>query len=106
MIAPSIFGESMDSDKQNVHHVKSWPYLFEAVIQGVKRHELRKNDRDYRVGDILVLREYSPDSGEYTGRQYAVEVTYITSTERPCAISGSALSDGYCILSIKPFDDI
>ena len=87
--------------KRRIHEVKSWPHLFEAIMAGQKRHELRRNDRDYRVGDVLILREYLPASGEYSGRQLTVEVTYLTSTSTPCAISDSVLMDGYCILSVR-----
>lgn len=34
---------------------------------GVKRFEVRKNDRDFKVGDILVLQEYDPEADTYIG---------------------------------------
>lgn len=42
------------------HSVKSWPTEFEAVADGIKTFEVRRNDRDYQPGDVLVLREYVP----------------------------------------------
>lgn len=85
-----------------VHRVKSWPHLFEATLSGAKTHEMRKvDDRDYSVGDILRLCEYDPESKSYTGRELSVEITYITSAEFPCALSGAGLDKDYCILSIK-----
>jgi len=84
-----------------VHELKSWPALFEALSAGSKTHELRRNDRDYKVGDVLLLREYNPDAGQYTSRQIRVVVTYITSTTTPCAASGEALDERFCILSVK-----
>lgn len=82
--------------------VKSWSNFFQAIKAGKKLHDLRDlKDRDYRVGDILTLREYDQFAGTYTGDQLDVEVTYITSNRTPCAFSSSALDSDYAILSIK-----
>lgn len=88
------------------HNLKSWPEFFQGVLDGRKKHELRrKDDRKFEVGDILILQEYDPVSNEYTGREVGVEVTYITSNEHPCALSADALNINYCILSIRPIND-
>jgi hypothetical protein len=83
-----------------IHELKSWPTFFEAIRRTIKRHELRRNDRDYRVGDILKLREYDPENDTYTGREQVATVTYITSVDSPCAFSEQGLQPGFCILSI------
>jgi hypothetical protein len=93
----------MDDRRYALHKVKSWPHLFEATLSGAKTHDMRRStDRDYRVGDVLCLQEFEPSTDSYTGRELNVRITYITSSEFPCALSGDGLSDGYCILSIKP----
>jgi len=85
-----------------LHQVKSWPHLFEATLSGAKTHDMRRAvDRDYRVDDILCLQEFEPKTGHYTGRELNVRITYITSAEFPCALSGDGLHEDYCILSIK-----
>jgi thymidylate kinase len=84
-----------------LHQMKSWPELFESIISGAKRHELRRNDRDFRVGDFIQLQEYDPAKSAYTGRSTRLQITYITSPETPCALSGDALSGDYVILSVK-----
>lgn len=95
-------GVSRASMFSKVHELKSWPHLFEAVMSGAKKHELRRgDDREFRVGDILDLREFDPETGRYTGRRCRVEVTYITSTDNPCALSSEALAASHCILSIS-----
>ena len=53
----------------NIHELKSWVGLFEPLIQGQKKHDLRVMDREYNVGDTLRLREYEPVSKTYTGRE-------------------------------------
>jgi hypothetical protein len=84
-----------------VHDLKCWPLFFDAIAKGHKRHDLRRaNDRDYRVGDELLLREYDPATESYTGRRQRVRVTFITSALQPCALSEVALNSDFCILSI------
>lgn len=75
------------------HELKTWAAMFNAIVSGSKTFELRFNDRDFRVGDILVLRDY--DNGEYTGRWRRVIVTYMTDG----AMSG-ALAPGFVCMSI------
>lgn len=83
------------------HHVKSWSHFFQAIKKGDKLHDLRKMDRDYNVGDILVLEEYDFINGTYTGDSLEVEISYITSNKVPCAFSSSALAKDYAILSLR-----
>jgi hypothetical protein len=87
------------------HELKSWPEFFEPTRLGMKTHDLRRSDeRDYRVGDLLILKEFDPKTNLYTGRQLKAEVTYITSADFPCALSKNALDPHYCILSIRKID--
>jgi hypothetical protein len=75
--------------------------LFEATLAGIKTHELRRlTDRDYQVGDTLLLQEYDPSTKTYSGRELAVRITYMTSVEAPCALSEECLHPDFCILSI------
>lgn len=53
------------------------PEYFEAQLNGDKKFEIRKNDRDFKVGQYLNLREWSKANG-YTGRSVIVKITYIT----------------------------
>lgn len=78
------------------HDLKSWPVQFEAVLAGRKTHEVRVNDRDYRVGDCLVLAEYFPEHDGYSGRRILAEVTHIT----PGGAFGLPLD--LCVMSIRP----
>ena len=62
-----------------IHYLKILPEYFEAVANGRKMYEVRKNDRPhpYAVGDTLVLKEWNDEVGEYTGRSVTVCVTHI-----------------------------
>lgn len=83
------------------HTVKSWAHFFDAIRAGRKLHDLRIMDRDYKVGDFMILQKYDNINGRYTGDEVKVEITYITSNKVPCAFSSSALAKDYAILSIK-----
>lgn len=83
------------------HKVKSWSHFFDAIVRGDKLHDLRKNDRNYNVGDTLILERYDIQKGDYTGEQCEVLVTYMTSNKFPCAYSSAVLPHDYVILSIK-----
>lgn len=66
-----------------IHDLKIRPGFFEAVAKGQKPFEIRKNDRDFKLDDVLLLREIEPGHNEtYTGRMKAVRVTYITDWEQ------------------------
>lgn len=88
-----------------VHAVKSWIPFFKEFESGNKKHDMRDlRDRDYQVGDILVLQEYDPFVGIYTGREKLMRITYITSRATPCAFSSAALDSNFCILSLEPYE--
>ena len=59
------------------HILRTWPKHLEAVIRGDKTFEVRQNDRDFAVGDILDLREWDPETQEYGPRSILHHVTYI-----------------------------
>jgi hypothetical protein len=59
------------------HELKIWPMYYLAMMHGNKTFEIRENDRDFKVGDQLTLREYEPKTKKYTGRVLARQVTYI-----------------------------
>ena len=96
-----------------VHLLKCWPEYYEATISGHKTFDIRKNDREFMVGDILSLQEWDPSEEEvyfslmggdgpgqtcfkakgYTGRTCLRRITYI--------LSGGqfGLEEGYVVMS-------
>ena len=56
---------------------KIWPANFEAVLSGKKTYEPRLQDFEINVGDTLVLKEWNPKTGEYTGRVVEKKVTEV-----------------------------
>lgn len=89
------------------HELKILPEYFEAVASGCKQFEIRKNDRDYKVGDQLILRECRTyiqqdlhglfkAACSYAGNSYKAEITYITDY---------AQKDGYVVMGIKKWEE-
>jgi len=74
------------------HELKIWPEFFEIDLT-VKPFEIRKNDRNYKTGDILVLKEWNQDKEAYTGRTKTVFVT--------CVFSLIGLQFGWVCMGIK-----
>lgn len=60
----------------STHELKTWPRYFEAVRAEVKTFEVRRDDRDFQVGDLLHLKEWDPLIGEYTGGHLQRRVIY------------------------------
>ncbi len=56
---------------------KTWPELFEAVRKGEKRFDLRLDDFEIEKGDTLILEEWDPNTGGYTGRRLETVVGHI-----------------------------
>lgn len=80
---------------ERLHELKTWPAEFQAIAEGRKTFDLRKNDRDYQTGDNLLLREFDPVTQTYSGRYVLANVTYILH-------GGSyGLPEDLCIMSIK-----
>lgn len=75
------------------HDLKVVPPYFDDVVSGRKKFEVRKNDRDFRVNDYLVLREYIED--KYTGNNVGAFVKYV--------LHGPAfgIEEGYVVMSIE-----
>jgi len=62
-----------------IHGLKCWPEPFEEIWQGRKRCEIRRRDelRQYAVGHTLWLREWSPATEVYLGRNMYAKVCHI-----------------------------
>ena len=126
-IAPVEFGiikiAEMKKGGEMQHSLKCWPEFFHQTFHGRKRFELRRNDRDFKVGDELLLKEWDPqglkDNLEqehrtpegmklaygkaYTGREVLVRVDYIIKVE-DFVICGAIMdikAPDYVIMSVS-----
>lgn len=76
-----------------LHVLKTDPNYFEQMWKGLKTSELRLNDRDFKCGDILLLREHSRANNSYTGRSIQASIIYITTYP-------NALKSGHVMLCL------
>lgn len=79
------------------HKLKVWSEFMDDLINGNKTFELRFNDRNFQVGDILSLLEYDKKNNVYLNRKLVVEVTYILDNS-----VFDAIKEGYVVMGIKP----
>ena len=86
----------------NTHHLKILPEYFDQQVNGFKRFEIRKNDRNFKVFDEITLNEISGHLAEkdlLTGRSCRVRITYILNSTYHAPFEG--VEEGYCILSTE-----
>ena len=78
-----------------IHELKIKLDYFIAIRNRTKNFELRKNDRDYRVGDLIKFIVLDDFNNTYNPS----ELYYISYVLQNCPEYG--LQEGYCILAIK-----
>ena len=76
------------------HELKILPQWFADVVSEKKNFEIRRADRDFKVGDLLCLKEY--EKGKYTGRETIRKIEYIYRGD-----GTYGLSEDFCILGMK-----
>lgn len=77
------------------HDLKTWSEPWAYVASGHKTYEVRRDDRDYQVGDLLLLREYDPEASAFTGWAVLVQVKHVTRGPP------SPLPEGVVVLGIE-----
>jgi len=100
----------MSRRKPQTHEVKAWPAFFGPVQDGSKPFEIRKNDRDYQVGDTLHIREWCPKKRDYTGHECWRVICYVTAWQqiKNHVVMGIRLvqQDTVCTLLGVPFSKL
>lgn len=97
-------GPGRFSLRERAHDLKCWPPHWEAIDTGQKTFDIRINDRGYRSGDLLILREWDPQmpcaeiglDGPFTGRVCQRVVTHVMTGGQ------FGLAVGYVALSLQP----
>ena len=88
----AVLPSEMEKAGPKIHTIRIAAMYFDDVANGIKTFELRKNDGDYKVGDILELMEFK--GGRNTGRSIKVDIVYMLEEY-------SGLEEDWCILGIQ-----
>lgn len=86
-----------------IHELKLEKEYFTLLYANVKMYELRKNDRNFEIGDVLILAEIEPKDLSFTGMKLQRKVTHVLKGKDA---ERFGLKKGYCILSltyVEPF---
>ena len=78
------------------HALKTVKEYFKYLENGSKTFELRKDDRPFSEGDILLAQEYDEEKRVYTGKELSFVITMILRD-----VPKFGLKPGYCILSLQ-----
>jgi hypothetical protein len=84
------------------HELKTDPEVFDAVASGAKTFEIRRDDRDFKVGDGLLLRRTRYTGAQMHMRPEHCPLEYTGETERRIVshiLSGYGLEDHWVCLS-------
>jgi len=76
------------------HKLKILPKFFQAIYNRDKMFEIRRNDREFKVGDGIFFMEWDEEKQMYTGRQLGAEITYIINDSEYC-------KEGYVTFSFE-----
>jgi len=78
-----------------IHELKTWEEYFKALWEGHKTFEVREDDRNFEVGDMLDLKEYDHIKDSFSGRYIRAEITY--------KLNGGSfgIEKGYCVLGLN-----
>lgn len=94
---------------ERIHKLKTHPQMFADLRDGRKRFEVRRDDRGFRVGDILELHEWPVAGATCEADQYyqscrrhdvfTAQITYI--------LRGGewGIEPGYVVMGLIPLED-
>jgi hypothetical protein len=93
-----------ERDVSRTHELKCWPEPFQAILDGRRRFEFRRDDRGYAVGDILDLREWDPHTRYYRRHENDGHTVYRAERQRVTYILRGlhGVPEGFVVMSIEP----
>jgi hypothetical protein len=90
-----------------IHELKTWPEYFKPLLEGTKTFEIRNNDRNFKVGDFLILQEWEPNKKVYTTRSVGAVVNYILESNIDVNYGlDLGIKPGYVVMSITVIQEV
>ena len=78
-----------------IHELKVWDTYYDSLESGQKNFEVRKNDRNFQVGDLLLLNCFNPKKETYNGEKCLRRITYILHGDK------FGIEKEYCVIGLK-----
>lgn len=101
------------SAEQAVHVLKVVPPYFDALLDGTKTFEVRRNDRGFQKGDQLILWEYDQDATSIDDYRPAINhavsatVAFVYSGDPRFGYGGQhALNPGWVVLGLAGVEEV
>lgn len=81
-----------------IHELKTWNEYMMPIRRGEKTFEVRRNDRNFKVGDTIMLIGWNNILIKESGNWIKAEITYI--------LEGGqfGVEKGFCVMGIKVID--
>jgi len=84
------------------HSLKCAPEHYTSLLFGLKTFEFRKNDRNFKVLDELLICEFDPEQNEYTGRNALFVITHLLDSDTLRSLpSAGSFPKGFVIMSLS-----
>lgn len=65
------------ASEPRAHILKTTPEFYKQISTGAKQFEIRKDDRDFLKGDVVVLAEWDPQVKAFTGQNCVFQIGYM-----------------------------
>ncbi|WP_292948992.1 MULTISPECIES: DUF3850 domain-containing protein [unclassified Neptuniibacter] len=97
----TMYEDSVVAPGGALHDLKTDPEVFQLSKDGLKDWEIRFNDRDFKVGDVIQLRKTKFSGNEMSKGLPLVYTKDVLVREITAVVSGYGLQEGWVILSVK-----
>jgi hypothetical protein len=84
------------------HKLKCWDVYYDAIDQGDKTFDVRRDDRGFQKGDILILQRWERDRNNYT-RHISDNTPYETRRKVKYILTGGqfGIEPGFVVLGLS-----
>lgn len=91
----------MNTPRDAFHMLKVWPEFWEPLKDESKPFEVRRFDRDYRVGDVLILQLWSPIMQDYIYDSDGVPETLSRRVTFLLPGGQFGIEEGFCVMGVR-----